>query len=383
MIRVSERVVVVAAALLPSRVRTRYREQWLGELRDAPSLGMRPSEIAMGSLAFAAMFERSIPIGRRLSSELISRRARLALAMSISAAVSAFSQTVSAPTNAQIGAEAFASAVGVAWTVLTLYAVIAPLAAIIAVLATRGMSGRVRGIVLLVAALCAVPLAHPAINNLISTSSLDRVQLALGTIALCGVAFLVLLVATTRQRGRFDAMPSVPAAVRLRRGATAGIVVTITVGAAFVGASALWASRAPLYFRGPITNSNRGEYEQWLALKASGEQLVTVILGVWLAVGLVVACAVVLSSVSRQSTLRRTVMLGIGAMSVVVLTFGLLMSFLQLMLPSIAPSFPIMLATEVAQIGLIVVVLVLASRPQHEDPTTRAQDLGIDLARRS
>ena len=365
MIRISERVVVVASALLPSRVRSRYREQWLGELRDAPSVGMRPSEIAMGSLAFAATFERSVPVGARPGPEVIARRGRLAMTLSISAAVLAFSQTLSAATNAQIGSDAMASAAGAGWALLTLYAMIAPIAAVVVVLATRGVSWAVRGIVLLLAALCAVPLAQPTMSSWISTSSLDRVHPVLLIMGAGVGVFLVALVATSRQaRGRSNSGTGDRAAVRLRRGVVAGFAVTTAVCAGFLSASLLWASRTHLYFPGPITDINRGEYEQWQELKASGEQLVAATLGAWLALGLVVACAVALSSASRRSTLRRTVMLGVGAMAVVVVSFGLLLSFLQLMLPSIAPSFPVVVATEAIQIGLILVVLIVTRKPR-------------------
>lgn len=54
----SENVVRFAATLLPAPMRDRYREQWLGELRDAEEVGIPRAEIAMAALTFAASLDR-------------------------------------------------------------------------------------------------------------------------------------------------------------------------------------------------------------------------------------------------------------------------------------------------------------------------------------
>jgi hypothetical protein len=50
--------VATAVTLLPAALRKRYREQWMADLRDAADVGIRRSEIAWGSLAFAATVDR-------------------------------------------------------------------------------------------------------------------------------------------------------------------------------------------------------------------------------------------------------------------------------------------------------------------------------------
>jgi hypothetical protein len=158
MTKIAQRVVMISAALLPTSVRERYREQWLGELRDAPELGLRSSEIAMGSLVFASTFARKSPSRRRPGREAIARRERLSIALAASAAALAFSQNASAPWSAQTGTDAVSSLVGLLWTMLTIYVVVAPIAALLAVLVTRGTRGRVRAIVAILAAVCTFPI---------------------------------------------------------------------------------------------------------------------------------------------------------------------------------------------------------------------------------
>jgi hypothetical protein len=121
------------------------------------------------------------------------------------------------------------------------------------------------------------------------------------------------------------------------------------------------------------------EFDQWLAIKTSVEHTVSVTLGLWLAIGLVVACAVAAMAASRRGTVRQTITLVVIASSAVVFSFGSLLSFLQFVLTSIARSFPLGLGTEMAEIGLMIVLLVVASGTR----STVSRIPGPDAALRS
>jgi hypothetical protein len=376
--RFAQRVVMISAALLPANVRERYREQWLGELRDAPELGIRSSEIAMGSLAFASTFARRTPARRRPSSPVIARRARLSIALTASAAVLAFSQNASAPWNAQTGTDGVSAAVGFLWTAITIYAVVAPLAALFTVFATRGMDGRVRGAVVILAAICALPIA-PFIKT-ISTSPSQLIYLALATIALpaLGVVVAMVALAVRRRRERLNVNLSSQRIVeRMVQGTLATLVVAVIVGVGFAALSALWDSRTPLGYGGPKPSA---EFDQWLAIKTSVEHTVSVTLDLWLATGLIVACAIAVMTSSHRATLRQTITLTVVALCAVVISFGSLLSFLQFVLTSIAPSFPIGLGTEAAEIGLVVLLLVLAGGKQTSAPLGTGSDVTVDVS---
>ncbi|HEY1529999.1 MAG TPA: hypothetical protein VGF80_04235 [Galbitalea sp.] len=350
---------MISAALLPANVRERYREQWLGELRDAPELGIRTSEIAFGSLAFASTFARMTPARRHPSPETVDRRARMSVALTASAAVLAFSQNASAPWSAQTGTDGITAAIGLLWTAITIYVVIAPFAAMVTVFATRGTNGWLRAAVVLLATVCALPIS-PYINR-ISMGPNELAYLTLATIALPALGVVVAMIAlTVRHRSvRPNADMSSPRiAARLARALLAALVVAAIVGAGFAAASRLWDTRIPLRYGG---HKPSAEFDQWFAVKTQVEHSVSVTLALWLVIGIVVAFAVALMASSRRGTLRQTITLLVVASSAVVFSFGSLLSFLQFVLTSIAPSFPLGLGTELAEIGLVIVLLVVAS----------------------
>jgi hypothetical protein len=66
-----------------------------------------------------------------------------------------------------------------------------------------------------------------------------------------------------------------------------------------------------------------------------------------------------------------------------VISFATLLSFLQFVLPSIAPSFPIGLGTEVAEIGLVVLLLVMASRVRAGGRVVTGSNINVDLIGRA
>ena len=75
--RVARIAVATAVTLLPAALRSRYREQWMADLRDAADVGIRRSEIAWGSLAFAATVDRiAIESERSQSTVVVNGRSR-------------------------------------------------------------------------------------------------------------------------------------------------------------------------------------------------------------------------------------------------------------------------------------------------------------------
>jgi len=88
MSRWPERWVRVAAALLPTHVRSRYREEWLADLDGARELGIPASSIAVGALLFTATIDRSAPEISGVPLSVAARiHARRGIALLLSAAV--------------------------------------------------------------------------------------------------------------------------------------------------------------------------------------------------------------------------------------------------------------------------------------------------------
>jgi hypothetical protein len=158
-------------------------------------------------------------------------------------------------------------------------------------------------------------------------------------------------------------------------GSLVALVVAVFVVAGFSVASALWGSRVPLRYGGPRPSA---EFTQWLALKIAIEQTVTSTLDVWLIIGLAVACAVALLVSLNRTTIRSAVTLTVIALSAVVLSFGSLVSFLQFVLTSIAPSFPIGLGTQLLEIGVVAFLLFLAYGDRGSVPNIAPSDLNSD-----
>ncbi|MGV8885486.1 MAG: hypothetical protein ACOH1T_07855 [Microbacteriaceae bacterium] len=84
-----------AAALLPQHSRARFREQWLADLRDAPEVGLRESNIVVGALLFIVTVDRTAPelTGMPVSA-LGARLARWGVAWVASSVILAFFQLV-------------------------------------------------------------------------------------------------------------------------------------------------------------------------------------------------------------------------------------------------------------------------------------------------
>jgi hypothetical protein len=146
-VSVASAAVRFAASTLPKPLRDRFREQWLSDLRDAGEAGIRPSEIAMGSLAFAATCARPIMSRSRTSREVtVERRARLASALALSAAVLAMSEFAGVGGHGGLtgnGAYDFL-VLFLSTALLYLYFAVAVIVAVVLVAITREMAASVR-----------------------------------------------------------------------------------------------------------------------------------------------------------------------------------------------------------------------------------------------
>jgi hypothetical protein len=376
-------IVRFAAALLPLRSRERYREQWLGELRDAPALGIRASEIAIGSVAFAATLDRPMPGGTRMTADVLARRSRWAVALSLSAAIVAISQYASVVTMSErMDTNAYGFLVFVASTLLTAYAVIAPIVALVAVLATRGVVRRVRVAVGLLALASVLPVFRGAIDERIP-SGIGSAYLTPGMVVFPAAVALVAVagVALWREtralesgtRPRSERFPH-----RLLYSSLGGVVVAVTVALGFADTVTMWAARTPLFFGYAFTAANRAEFEEWLTLKVRGEDVVSTVFGTWIIVGIAIALSIAASGLSRRSTARRSVTLAVGMLCIILVSYGGLVTFLQLATPNIRPTVPVDLVMLVGRWGLIAVVLItIGRRPVHNNFVS-AQDVRHD-----
>ncbi|MGV8882788.1 MAG: hypothetical protein ACOH19_11615 [Rhodoglobus sp.] len=129
MSRWPERWVRLAAALLPTHVRQRYREEWLADLDGARELGIPTSSIAIGALLFAATIDRSAPEISGVPLSVAARiHARRGIALILSAGVLAFG-AYAGGTRVSFGNPSAAE------TVLSLLALLIPALAVVAAVA--------------------------------------------------------------------------------------------------------------------------------------------------------------------------------------------------------------------------------------------------------
>jgi hypothetical protein len=375
-------IVRFAAALLPVHSRERYREQWLGELRDAPELGIRASEIAIGSVAFVATLARPMPGGTRMTADVVARRSRWAVALSLSAAIVAISQYASVVTvseTANSGGVSFV--VFLVSTLLTAYPVIAPIVALGAVLATRSVARLVRVAVGLLTLASVLPVFRGAIDRI--PSGIGSEYLTPGMIVYpAAVALLALAGATLWRecRARQSATLTRPERFprRLLYSTVGGLVVAVTVALGFADTITMWAARTPLVFGDAFAAANRAEFEEWLTLKVRFEDMVSTVFGTWIIVGIAIAVAIAASGLSRRSTARRSVTLAVGVLCLILVSYGGLVIFLQLATPTITPSVPVDLVMLVGRIGLIALVLVMVGRAPGHNNVIFAQDVRDD-----
>ncbi len=371
------RVVRVAAALLPRHSRDRYREQWLGELRDSPALGIRASEIAMGSLAFAATFARPMPRPRQLTEEGVARRSRRAVALSLSAAAVAISEYASVVTFGTATAlDAHSFSIFLASTLLAAYKVLAPIIALVAVIATRGVSRRVRIAVALLTLASLLPLTRSAINGgaQLDGSSIywtPGVIVYPAALLLLGLA-IVTLGRNIRARRAATRLGSPRRSRQLLYSGLGGLLVALAVVLGFADLGRMWAGRTPLVFGVPLTAATRAEFETWLALKIQFEAFVSTIFGVWITVGLALALALAASGLSRRLSARSSLSLSAGIPCLVLISYGGVVTFLGFADSHVIPTAPADLVMLVGQWGLVALVLTTIGRRPLGDSVTFA-----------
>jgi len=356
-------IVRLAAALLPQHSRDRYREQWLGELRDAPGIGIRASEIAVGSLAFVATVARPLPSRAHPTVEAVARRSRWGVGLALSAAIVAISQYANVATgDGRTGPDPYDSAVLSVSIYLALFSVLAPMLGLGIVLSTRGVTPRVRlGVGVLVLASAVASLREVINSRFVLDSGVPFISPA--NLVYLAAAALVVLAVWTLWRD-LPARPNRPLVARFRSRLASmlgGVAVAAGIVLGWADASSLWAARMPLKFNLELTDSNRVVFEDWLTLKLSFETLVSTLLGSWLIIGLFIACLVALTGFSRLATPRRVAALSLAVFCVAMLSYGAIVGFLALAESSLAPTLPVDVVLLVARWGLVAIILVMVT----------------------
>jgi hypothetical protein len=363
-------VVRFAAALLPLPSRDRYREQWLGDLRDAPALGIRASEIAFGSLAFAATLARPMPDKIEIPVEMLARLSRGAVALSLSSAIVAVSQyagVATEPTNSgALGFPIFGAS-----ALLTAYAVLAPTVAFVTVMALRRIASKVRIAVGLLALASMLPVVQAAISDR-NPSEIANYFTSENSVYPAATLLVVLaVVALWREYRPVQRSPRLrrPSS-RLIASVSGGLIVALSVTLGFADTIALWASRTPLVFGYALSNSNRLAFEEWVTLKVRFEDMVSTMLGAWALIGIATALAVAAFGFFRNSTVRRSIALSFGALCAILVSYGGLLIVLEQATPSISPTVPVDLVMLVGRWGLVAVVVVVVGRAPVRDNFT-------------
>lgn len=364
MSRQENRAVRLAVLLLPRPLRDRYSEQWTGELRDASSVGIPQSEIANGALRFAATVQRPMPRWFRTTSP------RLSVALAFSAALISLSEyaTIVPVTDGLT----FTRTASIAATPLIAWVLLIPLVAFVLCLASRAASRRERTIVTLLAAASYLPLLRASVDSLDPNWTIQWLSLGSLTYAASAVLVAVATILAWREYGRLGQAHPADSARRLRDSVISGLSLAALVVACSIDEQARWMSRAPLVWAEPVTAANRAEHTQWLELKARGELLVGQVLTVWLVIGIVLAVAVVAYGVGRRVTRRRLTALTLGLAASTVISYGGLVTFLQLMSPSVVAVIPVAVVELIGRVGLIVVVLLFVGRADSAAPSSPA-----------
>lgn len=382
MISPGELAVRLAAALLPRASRERYREQWLGELRDAPEAGIRTSDIAVGSLAFAVTLSRPLPSRSRLTPDKMLGRSRLAAGVALGAALVALTRYADMVSSASFtGMFAFDYLLFVGSTLLMIYGVFAPVFSVLLVTLTSGTSARIRAAVWLLAAASFAPVAQGLID---SPANTYNIFLSPGAAAYL-VAVAAVVAAGVLLRNEFrTSKPPVPIDTNARipiMSGLAGVIVLLIAAVCLNDAVAVWTARAPLVFGGEIDSAF---YREWIALKTQGEGLVSNVFFAWGAVCVAAGCAVAIGGLRRRSTVRGVVVRLAVALTLVAVTYAAVLDFLYLMTPSAESTVPTELITLLSRWLIIAVALATVGRvriTRHADPLvnerSRSQPMSV------
>ena len=357
MISPGEIAVRLAAALLPPGSRARYREQWIGELRDAPEAGIRTSDIALGSLAFAVTLSRPLPSRSRLTPDKVRIRSRLAAGLALGAALVALTRYADIVNSAGLtGMIAYDYLLFVGSSLLVMFGVLAPVVSVSLVTLTRGTSARTRTGVWLLAAASLAPVAHTLIDRPADTLNSP------------GAAFYLLAMAVVVAAGVLLRNEFRTSTTPVPRGRNARISIMSGLGGAMVlliaavcvnDAVAVWAARTPLVFSGEIDSAL---YRDWATLKAQGEGMVSSVFVAWIAVCVAAGCAVAIGGLRRRSIIRGLVLRLTVALTLVTITYVAVLDFLHLMTSSAESTVPTEFIMLLSRWFIIAVALATVGR---------------------
>jgi hypothetical protein len=361
MSRLATAAVRIAAAFLPKELRIRYREQWMGDLRDASDVGVSTAGIARGSLAFAATYTRPLSSWAHVSDRAL--WVRVAVALSFSSAIVSISQySIFAISSGSDSSSAAGLVVLAPTQLLAAFMVLAPLLSLVVVFATRGTERRLRLSVCLLVVATVLPMTRPGIDNLLVPGG-DFYTSPATVVFPIAIALVIAAGTILAMMHRSLARPNVPQRLsrRLLTSTIAALLVVVIVVAGFVSMTGVWDARTPLVFGLPLNEANRAFYTQWVQLKFQFEGLVSTIFGLWIVAGLSVACLIAASGFSSRATRQRsTMMLGIVILSSAVI-FGGIISFLQMSTGSTA-STSIELLIAAGRWGLVGILMAAILR---------------------
>ncbi len=297
----------VAARLLPSGIRERYREQWLADARDAPEVGLRPTSIALAALRFAVTYDRPLSVPAVLTPELVERRARLAAGLALSAALLGLAGFARLGGSGGLsGFDAFDVAIGLTDVLLLSFAIVGSLVAVAIVTRTREIKARVRIAVWVLMVSAGAPIAQIALDSFPVVRG--DAYFALGGLAYVPATLAVIVALWLLWTGLSHPEP------RAReRTWVVGSVALAVLGVGSLGyaiAAHAWRTRTPIswsWLPGYATTMSadgtvvqqeivptRADYEQWLALKAQFESLVNAAFVAYAALTVVTVVALVL-----------------------------------------------------------------------------------------
>ena len=319
---ISTRIVRIAAGSLPKSLRDRYREQWLADVRDAREQNLRPSQIALGTVAFAVTVGRPFPKPRELTPSEVDRRVRIARGLAVSAAVLGLSQYAGAVAGVAFGSVEVPDASALAMSAILIgFAVLASLFAAILAFATRGVSTRARWVVVLFAIANTSSIAQSLINN--DAAEAWGPGLHASGIGYLAAAVLLAVGLVLMRRRPGDSAPKVGASI------VAGAVVLLFAAATLGNAVILWSLRAPLRFGAGPRSASNPVYVQWLQQKEEFEALMTSVF-VWWGIGAtVLVVAVIVVSIVRRLSSLEIVRLTIGAVALSLIAGGGLLGFIR------------------------------------------------------
>ena len=323
------RVVRFAAWTLPKRIRYRYREQWMADLRDADEAGVRPTEIVVGSLVFAATFARPIGGGRRPNAETVRRRSRLAIGLSLSVALLALSASANIVSGGLtlVGNSDFDFAVLALTELLFAYAALAVLSAVVLVTVTRGTDPHVRwgvaiyGVASLTPVLQLVLDQRPTLIDMPFPTA-GAPSYLLGVVL---VAFASLIV-WRGNRGLVDRPTSEPRRRRLLFSGLGALGVLVVAGTGFGFAALLFSQRPEAEF-GP--DPTMPGYAVWIEFVDSMYQLVRTAFVVWAVLGVVAVCIVFAAGFAARMAVPRIAALALAVVCTALIANGAMLGFLS------------------------------------------------------